>query len=645
MRLKLRNYSWVKSMQLKKWINYYILALLPIIIKITSSHESAWKVLLVVFFSSVIARELIRPKWAMMTLKLILLLGSILYIGITWKTIRDIAPATFLFLTLLQLKLLELESRRDILNFGGIFILALAGTTLGIEKVLSAFLVIFALSFMLYVFFRTQLKLILQFGGRFRFMLALGLSVVLVLLFVLFFPRVNLGKFMALKNSPKSGISRSISPGEVGEISLSSETNFRFRWMGSEMKMADSLYWRVVTLEAHAGGMNFRWLENPLSATRAGQRKGIKYEVTLLSDAEKGIPVIDGVGSILSSSSFTFQKKEDETYTLEKNLLGQIRYTGEVSNRPMVAAVRGRHLKVKVKDREVLALAKKLKGPSAKESVVNLANYFSNQNFRYTLSPGRYERSGELKDFLLKRQLGFCEHYAAAATVLLRLMQIPARVVVGFLGASQNKFADFFQVSGKHAHAWVEYHDGPKGWKKFDPVEFVAPGRLSLNANDFINESLLANKENGFWKFGKELFSLAEFVSYEFLYNFGLEEQLNLLKHLFANQQFDYGHLIAFFMLGMILSLMTYFVAISRCKGRKKSKVDRLFAHYLEKKKKEGFEYSAHLGPMKNFDNLLKSGPSNERDEKIFNLYTKLTYGPPVERGDWSEFKNLVRHQ
>jgi len=105
--------------------------------------------------------------------------------------------------------------------------------------------------------------------------------------------------------------------------------------------------------------------------------------------------------------------------------------------------------------------------------------FFRSGRFRYSLNPGEYG-SNDLDEFLFKRRLGFCEHYAASFATLMRLAGIPSRVVVGYLGGEYNELGHFFVVRQSDSHAWCEVWLPEKGWTREDPTSVVAPDRLTL---------------------------------------------------------------------------------------------------------------------------------------------------------------------
>ena len=68
--------------------------------------------------------------------------------------------------------------------------------------------------------------------------------------------------------------------------------------------------------------------------------------------------------------------------------------------------------------------------------------------------------------FLDQYKVGVCRHYAAAATLLFRSLNIPARYTVGF--AAQGTAGRTTVVKGADAHAWVEVYVNGFGWQQVE---------------------------------------------------------------------------------------------------------------------------------------------------------------------------------
>src|SRR6185369_8710141 len=65
--------------------------------------------------------------------------------------------------------------------------------------------------------------------------------------------------------------------------------------------------------------------------------------------------------------------------------------------------------------------------------------------YRYTLDPGVYGPN-TADEFWFDRKEGFCEHIASAFVVLMRAMDIPARLVTGYQGGDRNPVDGFWIV-------------------------------------------------------------------------------------------------------------------------------------------------------------------------------------------------------
>ncbi len=75
-----------------------------------------------------------------------------------------------------------------------------------------------------------------------------------------------------------------------------------------------------------------------------------------------------------------------------------------------------------------------------------------------------------LEGFLTGKH-GFCEQYATAMAVLLRLASVPARVAVGFTrGEAVEGREGTYRITTLQAHAWPEAFFPGTGWMRFEPT-------------------------------------------------------------------------------------------------------------------------------------------------------------------------------
>ena len=116
------------------------------------------------------------------------------------------------------------------------------------------------------------------------------------------------------------------------------------------------------------------------------------------------------------------------------------------------------------------------------ERLVDVVLSHIRQGFTYTLTPGTYGDSDEgrfaIDEFWLDRKQGFCEHFATAFVVVMRALDVPARIVTGYQGADTELQDGWHVVRNSYAHAWTEVWYEGQGWVRVDPTAAVAPERV-----------------------------------------------------------------------------------------------------------------------------------------------------------------------
>ncbi len=111
------------------------------------------------------------------------------------------------------------------------------------------------------------------------------------------------------------------------------------------------------------------------------------------------------------------------------------------------------------------------------EATLLLERWFRREGgFRYDERPPGGVGNPPLVDFVEVTRLGYCQHYAGAMAVMLRLLGVPARVAVGFTAGTWK--GGVWTVTDHQGHAWVEAWFDGFGWLAFDPT----PGRGTLSA-------------------------------------------------------------------------------------------------------------------------------------------------------------------
>jgi transglutaminase-like putative cysteine protease len=107
---------------------------------------------------------------------------------------------------------------------------------------------------------------------------------------------------------------------------------------------------------------------------------------------------------------------------------------------------------------------------SDREKLERTIAHLHGGSYRYTLDVGRFRPTDPLAEFLFEKRAGYCEYFATAAAVLLRLQGVPARFVKGFSVGPHTEAAGHHVVRDRDAHAWIEAWLAGEGWVEADPT-------------------------------------------------------------------------------------------------------------------------------------------------------------------------------
>lgn len=95
-----------------------------------------------------------------------------------------------------------------------------------------------------------------------------------------------------------------------------------------------------------------------------------------------------------------------------------------------------------------------------------------------------YDRSIDEADdrvlAFLEQKEGVCRHFASAATLMFRLLGVPARYTYGAVGEAAA--GERTEIKGDKAHAWVEVYIDGIGWVQVE----VTPGQNSTDSDELI---------------------------------------------------------------------------------------------------------------------------------------------------------------
>lgn len=126
-------------------------------------------------------------------------------------------------------------------------------------------------------------------------------------------------------------------------------------------------------------------------------------------------------------------------------------------------------------------LARQRVGPeplSPLAAAQKLQDYLRHQ-YGYSLDVNLAKEGDPIVDFVLHRRPAYCEYFASGMVLLLRALDIPARVVGGFVVGEYNPLIGQWIVRQRDAHAWAEVFDAASGrWVAFDATPRLATQAL-----------------------------------------------------------------------------------------------------------------------------------------------------------------------
>ncbi len=281
-------------------------------------------------------------------------------------------------------------------------------------------------------------------------------------------PRIGIGQFLRLPGSRGgiTGFSEAISLRDVTSVKVDRRVVARIEYPELAAGVSPrELYLRGATYARFDGT---KWIRAE-SPRRRVQKAGIHYFLSRqtaapLSTAEIFLEPMGSNALLVYAGA-----------VLVEGALGNIRTDGRGNYRfpDGVSAIRySIHFlppgslpgdRTEAPDDSYLAL------PSGSEGIRELASRVTSRAVtereraelarRYFLSGYRYsltDVASSVDEFLFRKKTGFCEHYAAALTLLLRGAGIPARVAAGYLGGEWSDIGKYLIVRQSDAHAWTE---------------------------------------------------------------------------------------------------------------------------------------------------------------------------------------------
>ncbi len=396
-----------------------------------------------------------------------------------------------LFVVMSSLRMLELNQQRDGMNsiFLAFFLLSI--NFLYNQSILMAgyaLLTIFWLVFCLIGlqtlngidFYKKTVRATVRI-----FLVTLPLSIILFL----FFPRLSHPLWqMPGSSSAGTGVSDSMTPGDISSLSLADEIAFRAKFEG-DIPESGQLYWRGLVLSKFDG---LTWSRGEAQSMGSLKISGAPTNYTIYLEPHKRNWLFYLDMPVKNEATRFIQNNPNEQFvnSLPDKVDRRMQYQGSsylnyiaVPELDRITANYYLQLPQRGNQRSK-NWARQLRSEvnSDEDFIQRVLQYIYQKPFRYTLRPDILAEEG-IDDFWFNTQNGFCEHYASNLTFLARAAGIPARIVVGYQGGEKNPYSENWIVRQQNAHAWTEIWLTGRGWQRVDPTAAIHPSRVELDAS------------------------------------------------------------------------------------------------------------------------------------------------------------------
>jgi transglutaminase-like putative cysteine protease len=490
--------------------------------------------------------------------------------------------------------------------------------------------------------------------GRSTKMLLQGIPLAAVLF--LLFPRLAVPLWgLPADQRARSGLSDSMAPGMISELSLSDAVAFRVDFDGPAPP-PQQRYWRGPVLSRFDGREWSLAPQRQNGSFMPADARPVTYTVTLephykpwlfaldlptraptiaaAADAGSDAPAVEIAGltrnqQLIARNLVT----QPLRYQQQSTLRDRYPADGELDAAENLRLPRSRSYG----NPKTLAFARELRAqhPDDIDYIRTVLAWFTSEPFVYTLSPPILDED-PVDGFLFDARRGFCEHYASAFVVLLRAAGIPARVVTGYQGGEINPRGGYMIVRQSDAHAWAEaLVDGQ--WRRYDPTGAVAPSRIEIGLGGALPTSeqvpLLARLDVGWLKAVQLAWDAVNHDWRHHVVGFNYDRQRSLWREWKFDRltHWQYTALISALAMAWVGLLLGWLAWRRRRRDRAWSRWHALCLRLA----RAGLPRLPHEGPLAYAERAASRWP---RFGAVFRVigasYAQLRYGPVSTRAD-----------
>ena len=435
-------------------------------------------------------------------------------------------------------------------------------------------------------------------------------SVPLMVILFIFFPRLpplwtmNIGD-----RSFSTGLSESMSPGDISHLAQSDKVAFRASLISGDPLPSSQLYWRALTLSLFDGKT---WLPEVSLNNGKGRisqginvgleaaGKEIKYSVLVEPTAKSILYALEYPGRASGVGLTTKLQLVSDEPIFKRFQYEVVSYPDSVWQDQLSEHEKAFYTSLPQtgnEDSQRLARAIYQNTGSQERFIHAVLVYFREKEFSYTLRPPKIEGQ-QIDQFLFDTKSGFCAHYASAFTFLLRSVGIPSRVVLGYQGGEYNESGQYYTVRQLDAHAWVEAWSPESGWRRFDPTAAVSPQRIELGSYNVLSQdenfladspySALQLKEMAWLNQIRLQVEYVNFIWNSWVVNYNTKQQFRFFEKWFGEKYRWLSILVLAILASIVITVLSWFV-LRQSKLQRYSQLETDYMEVCAQLVKKGF--------------------------------------------------------
>ncbi|WP_321531425.1 DUF3488 and transglutaminase-like domain-containing protein [uncultured Desulfuromonas sp.] len=440
-----------------------------------------------------------------------------------------IPPAVNLLALLLSIRLVTEKQGRHYLQIFVLSLFCLAGSSLlSLSMIyLPALILMVAgvtIGLVLLTFFhrdpslrlnRAQITTLLKTAA----ILPIGSLLLMMVLFVIL-PRTQfpLWNFLNPTASATTGFSEQVRPGAFASNSAVKTLAFRAE---CDQLGAQDLYWRGTVLNTIEGSTWKRTAPQREQSRLVGG-KPATCTITLPATNKRFLFTLDrpvsleGIqfhqhGDLVFQSRWPLRKSV--SYQCQSRLGGQWQLQSAVDEAlyletPTTLSPRVQQIAAQVRQQT----------NDPRQRIALIEQFFRDQQLAYATTdlPGP---TAPIDEFLFVKKRGYCEFFASSFALLLRLCDVPTRLVGGYHGGDYNNLGGYYLITEDLAHVWVEALVDNQ-WQRIDPSRYAANAETAL----------LASRQQGL-SLAKRTMDSLEYLWTQVIINFDLNSQISLVRN------------------------------------------------------------------------------------------------------------------